>query len=72
MYLVMQSSLLYELRVKGMIPIIVHPERNAELIERPDKLYKLVSKGALTQVTAGSLLGKFGKNQKIFIATCGT
>ena len=47
-----------------MIPIIVHPERNAELIERPDKLYDLVSKGALTQVTAGSLLGKFGKNQK--------
>ena len=55
-----------------MIPIIVHPERNAELIERPDKLYKLVSKGALTQVTAGSLLGKFGKKSKIFIATCGT
>ena len=47
-----------------MIPIIVHPERNAELIERPDKLYNLVNKGALTQVTAGSLLGKFGKKIK--------
>ena len=58
------EQLLYELRVKGMIPIIVHPERNAELIEQPDKLYNLVNKGALTQVTAGSLLGKFGKNQK--------
>ena len=60
------EQLLYELRVKGMIPIIVHPERNAELIERPDKLYDLVSKGALTQVTAGSLLGKFGKKSKNF------
>ncbi|MEK5250012.1 CpsB/CapC family capsule biosynthesis tyrosine phosphatase [Bacillus sp. FSL R9-9530] len=60
------EQLLYELRVKGMIPIIVHPERNAELIERPDKLYNLVSKGALTQVTAGSLLGKFGKKIKKF------
>ena len=39
-----------------MIPIIVHPERNAELIEWPDKLYNFVNKGALTQVTAGSLL----------------
>nr|EEK64865.1 Tyrosine-protein phosphatase ywqE [Bacillus wiedmannii] len=60
------EQLLYELRVKGMIPIIVHPERNAELIERPDKLYNLVNKGALTQVTAGSLLGKFGKKIKKF------
>ncbi|EJS75285.1 tyrosine protein phosphatase [Bacillus cereus] len=60
------EQLLYELCVKGMIPIIVHPERNAELIERPDKLYNLVNKGALTQVTAGSLLGKFGKKIKKF------
>lgn len=60
------EQLFYELRVKGMIPIIVHPERNAELIERPDKLYNLVNKGALTQVTAGSLLGKFGKKIKKF------
>ncbi|WP_283749870.1 tyrosine-protein phosphatase [Bacillus cereus] len=60
------EQILYELRVKGMTPIIVHPERNVELIERPDKLYNLVSKGALTQVTAGSLLGKFGKKIKKF------
>lgn len=60
------EQMLYELRVKGMIPIIVHPERNAELIERPEKLYNLVNKGALTQVTAGSLLGNFGKKIKKF------
>ncbi|SFJ63768.1 MULTISPECIES: tyrosine-protein phosphatase [unclassified Bacillus (in: firmicutes)] len=60
------EQMLYELRVKGMIPIIVHPERNAELIEQPDKLYNLVNKGALTQVTAGSLLGNFGKKIKKF------
>ncbi|MFK4307400.1 protein-tyrosine phosphatase [Bacillus sp. RC242] len=60
------EQLLYEICVKGMTPIIVHPERNAELIERPDKLYNFVSKGALTQVTAGSLLGNFGKKIKKF------
>ncbi|EOV9526563.1 tyrosine-protein phosphatase [Bacillus cytotoxicus] len=60
------DQLLYELRVKGIIPIIVHPERNAELIERPERLYDLVNKGTLTQVTAGSLLGKFGKKIKKF------
>ena len=47
-----------------MIPIIVHPERNAELIERPDKLYNLVNKGVLTQVTAGSLRVNSGKRLK--------
>lgn len=60
------EQMLYELRVKGLIPIIVHPERNAELIEHPDKLYNFVSKGALTQVTAGSLIGNFGKKIKKF------
>src|SRR5699024_7950269 len=46
----------------GYKPIIVHPERNRELIEQPNKLYDLVRKGALTQVTTNSLLGRFGKN----------
>ena len=53
-----------------MIPIIVHPERNAELIERPDKLYNLVNKGVLTQVTAGSLRVNSGKRLKILTTTC--
>lgn len=60
------EQLLYEICVKGITPIIVHPERNAELIERSDMLYNFVSKGALTQVTAGSLLGNFGKKIKNF------
>lgn len=55
------EKMLYELQVKGLRPIIVHPERNGELIERPEKLYNFVNKGILTQVTAGSLVGKFGK-----------
>ncbi|MGG2063448.1 tyrosine-protein phosphatase [Bacillus sp. S14(2024)] len=60
------EQMLYELRMKGLIPIIVHPERNAQFIERPDQLYNFVSKGVLTQVTAGSLLGNFGKKIKKF------
>ena len=49
-----------------MTPIIVHPERNVEIIERPDKLYNLVSKGALTQVTAGSVTREVRKKIKKF------
>ncbi|MFE7060662.1 tyrosine-protein phosphatase [Sutcliffiella sp. NPDC057660] len=60
------EKLVYDLQMKGLIPIIVHPERNAELIESPDKLYQLVKKGACTQVTAASVAGKFGKKIKKF------
>ncbi|MEH7549079.1 tyrosine-protein phosphatase [Neobacillus vireti] len=60
------EKLLFDLQVKGLTPIIVHPERNSELIERPELLYKLVEKGALTQVTASSVCGYFGKKIKSF------
>lgn len=60
------DQLFYELQTEGLIPVIVHPERNQELIENPDKLYQLVNNGALTQITAGSLCGYFGKNIKKF------
>jgi protein-tyrosine phosphatase len=60
------DRLLYDIQVDGLTPIIVHPERNAELMERPDKLYKLVKNGAVTQLTASSLVGYFGKNIQKF------
>ena len=60
------EKLFYDLQVKGLIPIIVHPERNQEIIEQPDLLYKLVQNGALAQVTAGSVCGDFGKKIKSF------
>ncbi|MEK4653929.1 MULTISPECIES: tyrosine-protein phosphatase [Niallia] len=60
------ERLLYELQTEGIIPIIVHPERNKELQEKPDLLYKFVKNGALTQVTASSVVGYFGKNVKKF------
>jgi protein-tyrosine phosphatase len=60
------EKLFYDLQTKGLIPVIVHPERNQEIIERSDLLYQLVKKGALTQVTASSLSGDFGKKIKNF------
>ncbi|WP_312098335.1 CpsB/CapC family capsule biosynthesis tyrosine phosphatase [Niallia sp.] len=60
------ERLLYELQTEGIIPIIVHPERNKELQEKPDLLYQFVKNGALTQVTASSIVGQFGKNVKKF------
>lgn len=60
------SQMLFDIQVAGYIPIIVHPERNQELIEHPNRLYEFVKKGALTQVTAASVVGKFGKNIQKF------
>jgi len=60
------EQLLYEMQLMGLIPVIVHPERNAELIQHPDRLYEMVKNGAATQVTAASLIGDFGKKIKRF------
>lgn len=60
------ERLLYDIQTQGIIPIIVHPERNKELQEKPDLMYKLVQNGALTQVTAASVCGYFGKKVKQF------
>ncbi|MCM3116052.1 tyrosine protein phosphatase [Neobacillus sp. MER 74] len=60
------EKLFYDLQTKGLIPVIVHPERNQEIIERPEVLYQLVKKGALSQVTASSICGDFGKKIKSF------
>ena len=60
------EKLFYDLQIKGLVPVIVHPERNQEIIERPELLYQLVKKGALTQITAASVCGDFGKKIKNF------
>lgn len=60
------DKLLYDLQMEGKIPVIVHPERNQEIIERPEILYQLIKNGALSQVTASSICGIFGKRIKSF------
>lgn len=50
----------FEHMMDGKIPVIAHPERNAGIINDPQKAQRLVDKGALLQITAGSLLGNFG------------
>jgi protein-tyrosine phosphatase len=60
------AQLMYDIQLKGFVPVIVHPERNQEIIENPEVLYQLVKKGALTQVTASSVTGHFGKTIKKF------
>jgi protein-tyrosine phosphatase len=46
----------------GIRPMIAHPERNKEIMRNRDKLAVFEELGCLFQITAGSLLGKFGRN----------
>ncbi len=55
------EELLSWLVQRGIQPIVAHPERNKELIKYPERVFSLVERGALLQVTAGSLVGEFGK-----------
>lgn len=52
---------LHQLRLKGIIPIITHPERNP-LLQRHGLplLRQLIAMGCPVQVTGGSLTGRFG------------
>ncbi|MGG3640555.1 CpsB/CapC family capsule biosynthesis tyrosine phosphatase [Bacillus gobiensis] len=60
------EKLLFDIQLKGYIPVIAHPERNREIMTNPKLLLNLVKKGAASQVTAASITGKFGKNIKKF------
>jgi len=60
------ENLLFNMELYGIKPIIAHPERNSVFLENPEKLYHLVEKGALTQLTTSSITGYFGKNIQKF------
>lgn len=60
------NEMIYELSLKGITSIIVHPERNKVFNETPQLLFELVEEGALVQLTAGSIVGHFGRKVKAF------
>lgn len=53
--------IIQQLITRGYVPIIAHAERNQGIIEKPERLRKLLLHGAVAQVTAGSIAGSFGK-----------
>lgn len=53
---------LHELQLAGLNPIVTHPERNPLIRAQPERLFKWLRQGCYAQVTAQSLLGKFGRS----------
>ncbi len=41
-------------------PVVVHPERNRGVMEKPERLRPFIDEGCYVQLTAGSLVGQFG------------
>src|SRR5260370_37979684 len=51
---------LHQLQLAGLSPIITHPERNALLRAQPERMYRWLHQGCYAQITAQSILGRFG------------
>lgn len=54
----------FEMALDGKIPIIAHPERNLGFLRNPDRAFDFVQRGALLQMNAGSLTGRYGEGVK--------
>ena len=55
---------IYELQLKGIAPIIAHPERYKKFIEAPELINKFIKEGFLFQLNTGSIVGDFGRDVK--------
>ena len=55
------KNMIFELRKRGITPIIVHPERNNRILKEPTLLQDFIEQGCLVQITASSYMGTFGK-----------
>ena len=58
------EDLIYEMLIKGYIPIIAHPERNTKIINDPNILYRYINMGALAQMNLPSIEGFYGSRVK--------
>lgn len=55
------EAVFYEFSLVGVTPVVAHPERNLVFAREPEVLERLVSLGAIAQVTASSITGDFGR-----------
>ena len=60
------NQMIFNLQQRGITPVVVHPERNTKIMAEPDLLYQMLEKGCLSQITASSYVGTFGKKVEKF------
>lgn len=55
-------EILYELQLRGIVPVIAHPERYYRFINNPSLINEFIKEGFLFQLNLGSITGDFGKD----------
>lgn len=55
---------IFQLQTTGYVPIITHPERLSWIGDQYDFIKRVVYSGNLMQLTAGSLMGRFGRRPR--------
>ena len=55
------EEVLFRVALAGLVPVVVHPERNSGIAAKPERLRTLLEQGVLAVVGADSLTGAFGR-----------
>jgi protein-tyrosine phosphatase len=58
------EDLIFGLQAAGYVPILTHPERLSWVEGHYDRIGRLVSSSVLMQITAGSVMGRFGRRPR--------
>jgi len=58
------DDLIFGLQAAGYVPILTHPERLSWLEGHYELIRRLVSSSVLMQITAGSVIGRFGRRPR--------
>lgn len=55
------ADILFRIQLRGIVPVLAHPERNRYLSSRLEAVRELVGRGVEVQINSGSLEGLYGK-----------
>src|SRR5262249_1067453 len=58
------EDLIFGLQAAGYVPILTHPERLSWVEDNYDVIGRLANNSVLMQITAGSLMGQFGRRPR--------
>lgn len=56
------ENLLYELMLRGFVPVLAHPERYDRIMAHPRRVIEWMNQGTLIQCNTGSFIGYFGRS----------
>lgn len=58
------NNIIYELKIRGIVPIIAHPERYEYVEKNPNIVKEWIEEGAILQSNYGSIIGIYGRGPK--------